>query len=213
MLPFRYFSKGNKVPFIEVEANRILEITVTSIFACALLVAKATCYTLARTLWELLAPAFKKDQFSVHCAEHCPTLYKIRQGKLGIFSSNFCQSCRHQHNAITLTDTLLAEGAHVLSHLIDILQEPWLRILGIQPFCCRKLFHLTSNAPILAGQLMCLSLKLALQMFQQVKFDSTSVHAQWALQKQRFREREFSTFRTPLPLKKIPPLLKTSSEM
>lgn len=75
-------------------------------------------------------------------------------------------------------DTLLAEGAHVLSHLIAILQEPWLRILGIQPFCCQIQFHLTSNAPLLAGQLIWLSLKLALQMFQQVKFDSTTVPVQ-----------------------------------
>lgn len=41
-------------------------------------------------------------------------------------------------------------------------------------------------------------------MFQQVKFDSTSVQVQWAFQKQKFREREFSTFRTCIPFKKIP---------
>lgn len=28
------------------------------------------------------------------------------------------------------------EGADVLSHLIAVLREPWLSILGIQPFCC-----------------------------------------------------------------------------
>lgn len=67
------------------------------------------------------------------------------------------------------------EGADVLSHLIAVLREPWLGILGIQPFCCIILFHLTSNAPLLAGQLMYLSLKLAVQMFQWVKSDSTSM--------------------------------------
>lgn len=208
MLPFRSCSKGNKVLFIEVEANGILEITVTSLLVCALLMAKAASYTLTGTLWELLAPAFEKDPFSVHCAEHCPTVYKIHQGKLGIFISNFCQSCRHQHNAITFADTLLAEGARLVSshcRSTGALAEDF----GNSALLLLILFYLTSNAPLLAGQLMCLSLKLALQTFQQVKFNSTSVHVQWALQKQRVREREFSTFRTPLPLKKILVLLKT----
>lgn len=74
---FTYCSKGKKLQFIEVEANGILEITVTSIFAWTLLKAKAACYTLAGTLRELLGPAFEKDPFSVHHAEHCPILYKI----------------------------------------------------------------------------------------------------------------------------------------
>lgn len=146
MHPSRYCSKGNKVPFIVVEVNGV-----TSVFACALLMAKAACFTLAGTLWELLTSAFKKTQLSVHRDEYCPTLYKIHLGNLGIFSSDFCQSCRQQHNAIMFADSLLAEGALVLSYLIAILQDSWLRIWGIQPFCCWILFHLTLNASLLAG--------------------------------------------------------------
>lgn len=128
--------------------------------------------------WDLLNSTCFQKRPALCCAEHCTTLYIIHQGKLRVFSSNFCQYCRHQHNAIMLADTFLVEGAHVLSHLIAFLQESWLRFLGIQPFCRQILFHLSSNAPLLAGQLMCLSLKLTVQMFQQVKSDSTSVRVQ-----------------------------------
>lgn len=168
----RYCSKEKKLPFIEVEANGILEITVTSIFAWAVLLAKAACYTLAGTLRELLVPAFEKDPLSVQCAEHSPILYKIHW-KTGYLAPIFVRAVDTNTNQLCLQAPSLQK--------VQTLKEPWLRILGIQSFCCQTLSHLTSNAPLLTWQLMCLSLKLALGTFQQVKFDSTNVHIQWAL--------------------------------
>lgn len=164
---FRYCYKRKKLLYIEVEGNGILEITVTSVFAWALLMAKA------RTLERPLSTSFWKKLFTVlSIALYCTK----STGKLAI---------RLQFLSELQTPT---QTNYVCRHppckrctCLTMVQEPWLRILGIQPFCSQILSDLTTSAPFLSGQLMYLSLKLALQMFQCVKIDSTNVHIQWAL--------------------------------